>query len=401
MARAKLLKDHKRHTTLVEKLETLTGKSSKRVRKALRAAAGLKPRKQAVKSLEKFIADNPWKAVKGVKKPRKMTVKEKKDLVRIDVALASDPNRFDAVKDAPKAAGTYATDYQFHKKWLKGLAVTDNLPSNTWKAVLLSEEMQYVRRYYDLYVLDDNYKEKLVGSWLDVNRAAASENWRFVLRIRKCPGCTQALGRAACPHVLDSSAAIRCQDLGPLTTHLDNLRQSLNAIISYRGCVQESYSILVRPSTTITGPSSGGTWSNGKRVRVFATASRLLMRAPGVKELNKGDPKVIYRAGKLLGFQDGKVAFYGRCPVLVPLSLWLYGSGAEVSLPLVAFHGPFGKSTNDGIVARARSMDELLKVGVGAPEVMIKDAPDGLIIPTRRERSLLASGPSTGSGSAR
>ena len=376
----KLLKEYRKLDGLVAKLAAQTGKPANEVVAALSKVAALTPRKNATAALKKFIESSKPPAVKGKSAPKKLTVKEQNALLRMYAGMAKDPNRYTGVQSASSAAASFANDYQFHPKWLKSLTVSANAPSDLWKAALLSEEARYLRTYYDLFVLDDSYKESAVAQWGDVTKLAPSENWRFVLRIRRCPACKATLGTAECNAVLDPVQKTQCQDLGPLTMHLGNLRDTINAITFYRGSAQESYSVLVRPSTTITGPSEGGVWLNGKRARVYEAAAKLLMREPGVLEIAKGTKKVTYKAGKLLGFQEGKVSFYGRCPFCVPVSVWLHVTGTEEQFPLVAFHGPYGKSTNAGVEARAASMNELLNAGVGATEVKLKDLSNGLVM---------------------
>ena len=168
--------------------------------------------------------------------------------------------------------------------------------------------------------------------------------------------------------------------MGALTAALKALRVSINDITFYRGAAQESYSLLVRQSTSITGPSPDGTWLNGKRVKVGTVTSSLLMREPEAKRISQGQKAPSYKAGSVLGYQDGSSKFYGRCPFHVPLSLWLYLVGTEEHLPLVAFHGPYGDSDIKGVQTRADSMNELMKAAGGDGSTSLGSSRNGLIM---------------------
>ncbi|CAN96999.1 hypothetical protein predicted by Glimmer/Critica [Sorangium cellulosum So ce56] len=302
----------------------------------------------------------------------KLTKKEEKTLAsltkRRDAKLQKDPHHYDDARIPDANRAKFASSYNFHPKILKGLCVGDGgAPSVAWRAALAEEGAAPLRDYYDLYFIQNDWSEGVVPWGQDLSGVTAMSNWRFFLRLKSCV-CGEYLGAGACA---------QCEPRGPYTTALANLRQAVDAVTFYRCTCQESYSILLRQETEVIGSSATGQWMQGKFVSVKAAAARLLMRAPDEHDNSHG--KLVIKSGPLLGFQDQSVGFYGRCPYLLPVELWLPYRDVSHKLYLVAFHAPFGADNLDGIKLRAAAMRELLEGGVGKGS-KLGDEPDVMVI---------------------
>lgn len=268
---------------------------------------------------------------------------------------------------APPEAKRFASSYAFQPKLLKSLCVGELGATQDWLATLRSDEHTPTRAYFDLYyVREADWTEARVGWDTDISSVSVDCNWRFVLRLKRCSGCGDYLGVGACD---------ACGELGPYTTNLQNLSQAVDEVAFYRCTCQESYSILIRPDASVLGSSAQGLWIKDKLVSAKTIAARLLMRGPD--QLDPKDGKFL-KAGPFLGYQDRKIGFYGRCPYLLPIELWLPYEDVSRNLYMVAFHGPFGASTKAGVELRADAMREVLEAGVGMgskldaePHVMI------------------------------
>jgi len=339
---------------LRDKLREVTGRSEQRVEIWLKRAAKADTRREGKKLIIDSVKDNQGK-YKGRKK---FSEKNAGALLRLYAAYREDPTRFDPVKAASAAEKTFCESYSRHPVWLKRWAVDSTGPIDLWKQVLLSPECLPVRLYYEPFYVKDDFKEAQLANWDDVKQLPTQDSWRYVLRIRRCPGCDKSLGTGACDQVIHDT--LTCQAMGALSTSLGNLRGCINEITFYRGCVQESYSLLVRQSTTLSAPSQDGVWLNGKRVQMSWFQSGLLMYAPASKADSGAN-----KTGHLLGYQ-GSTKFYGRCPYKAPLDLWLYDGQEKIRLALIAFHGPYGDNSVQGVKARAASMDELMKADMGS-----------------------------------
>jgi len=366
--RAKLGRDYAAFCELWTKLREVTAKDSDDVASCLASASRAAKKLDGKKAIMKFVADHKG-AYKGRKK---FSEKNAGAILRMYVAYAADPKRFDPVKTATDAEKNFCTAYSAFPKWLTRWAVEGKVATGLWKQKLLSEDCTLIRLYYEGFYLDDNFNEVQQKNWDDLKKLATDDSWRYVLRIKRCPGCKQPLGTGACDQVIHGT--LTCQEMGPLLPSLNNLRGCINEITFYRGSAQESYSLLVRQSTTIFAPSQDGVWLNGKRAQMSWFQAGLLMHAPA----SQAD-SINQKSGNVLGYQDGKTKFYGRCPYKAPIDVWLFDAQEKTRLALVTFHGPYGADTIEGVQARAASMDELMKADVGAG-VALADTEHALVM---------------------
>jgi hypothetical protein len=302
----------------------------------------------------------------------KLTKKEESTLLALtkkrDKNLLADPKHYDAVKSPEPGMKTFASSYNYQPKLNKKLCVAADMPVQAWKATLLQEEFKPIRDYYELRRTEDDWTEQTLAWDADISSVPPAQNWRFLLRLRPCPGCGKSLGSGDCGV---------CEDYGAYTTALANLREAVDDVTFFMCTCQESYSILLRQETEVLASSAQGQWLQGKLVSVKANAAELLMRAPDVRDTTHG--KITIKAGALLGYQDAKIRFYGRCPYLLPIELWLPYHDVSHKLYMVAFHGPFGDSDKAGVALRAAAMRELMNAGVGSGS-KLGDEKDVLIL---------------------
>ncbi|PRP93289.1 hypothetical protein ENSA5_43110 [Enhygromyxa salina] len=297
---------------------------------------------------------------------KKLTKKKAKKLTRLQKAYTQ--GNLEGAEKANAAQKKLARDYAFFPRFLKSLCTGESGPSTDWKVVLTAKRFEALRFYYDTLVLDNQLKAQPV----DVTTLAnldPQHNWRVVFELKRCSACNLSLGSGDC----DS-----CEQYGPYSLPLKLLRASVDEITFYRCSAQESYAVLLRPNAETFGPSSRGIWLRGKCAAAHVVASNLLMRAPDELITSTSGPgPVKLKAGRLLGYQDNtnKLGFYGRCPFKLGLELWLPGETKSRHVPMVAFHGPFGASTNAGIEIRAAAMKELIRADVGVARLDNKGQP--------------------------
>jgi hypothetical protein len=284
-----------------------------------------------------------------------LSLQKKHDRIKIDnpgdYALLSQPS-----PELKRFAGLYAMS----PKFLKPICVDDNgNPTNGWIAAIGEEEVQkVVFTYYNLMLLDDKYElqqplDPTFAVWLP------ADNWRVVFRLKRCEGCGEKLGTGKCS---------ACEELGAYTTTLQNLKGVLDTLAYYRSAAMESYSVLVRQSAEVFGPSTNGIFLSGKQAAVHQVSAGLVMYAPPEVIVQNGG--VAEFTGRLLNYQvnDNKgLGFYGRCPFRLTVEFSLPG-GSHIPMPMVAFHGPFGASTIDGVRARAAALRELMNADVGVAQ---------------------------------
>ncbi|ATB46561.1 hypothetical protein [Corallococcus macrosporus] len=309
-----------------------------------------------------------------LKKKKKLTKKETAALKRLrkkrDKNLEADDGYYDVAKRARKHAGQkkFLGNYGYFPKLTKALCVTEQgAPTQTWLEHLRDESFTLVRDYYQLVYVKDDWSEQVLDWSVDISSCPAKDNWRFMLRLKKCT-CGESLGSGSCGF---------CEELGAYTTSLQNLRQAVDSLTFYMCTCQESYSILLRQETDVMNSSTAGVWVKDKLVSVKSAAARLVMRAPDELDTSHGKP--VLKAGTLLGYQDNSIGFYGRCPYLLPVELWLPYRGTSQMMYLVAFHGPFGASTNAGVELRAAAMRELMSAGT-EPSKALDDEENVMVI---------------------
>ncbi|MCA9608496.1 MAG: hypothetical protein KC619_22985 [Myxococcales bacterium] len=286
--------------------------------------------------------------LRAAQKGGKLTKKQEGDLKKLKKrrdGYRSD-RRYSAAKHASKEQRSFASDYNYLPKMLKSFCVSDNAQSGAWLERLRQSEHAPLESYYDLRMLADD----LTDVDPDLSRVG-KDNGRFFLKLKHCvnPSCSKHHGTGDCD---------TCGHLGPLSVSLSNLRQCIDDLTFYRCNAEETYAVLLRQNVECYGPSSRGVWIADKQVSVKTVASTLLANAPAPEQIDPEQVKVV--VGRVLGFADGKAKFYGRCPYRVPIELWLPGASASIMVPLVAFHGPFGKSTLEGIKIRRAAMTEVL-----------------------------------------
>ncbi|MGI4755351.1 MAG: hypothetical protein ACRYGF_00705 [Janthinobacterium lividum] len=423
-----------RRADLIEKMARLTGTppDQEEVKKMLKIAASNTVQKAGVAVIDTFL-DAQYEARKeeadeinrendeeyrrlldgrkratGVKKPVPVTVKnptvalkEKRWLVRIGQKLQANPSLFQEVESLTVACQDFLSHYKRYPKWRKSHAVdpkTDQ-PSDAWKNVLYQAEMVLLLWYYELRAVDTNFNEVPLN-WNQLSSISADDNWRLLLHLRRCPACNALLGKGTCDAIAISAAEVRstmqipsgtqlglagvtCKDLGPYSTSLSNLRQTVAAVVAkYFGAVHESYSVLVRPASEVTDASSQGTWLFQKQVNVMAGATKLLMRTPDVVTFAPpgSTAQPTRTPGTMLKFQAEKSGFYGRNPFCIPLRLWLPDTQAHVDVALATFHGPFGGNNVDDIKLRADAMREMLQAGVFNTNQSLQDTPNALVM---------------------
>lgn len=315
------------------------------------------------------------KKKKGGKKGKKKSLTKKDEArlkairKRLDKAKKDDEELYKTAKKASSKRRSFASEYMWNPKLNKGLCVDDrSRPATNWRELFVRDEWAPVRDYYELTYVESDWKLTPLAWNADLSGVGASDNWRFVMRLKKCGGCGRGLGTEACD---------QCSGVGPYTTALENLRQTVDSVTFYMCTCQESYSLLLRPDTERYGPSSTGQWMRDKMVSVKTTAGRLMMRAPDRRDTSHGP--VVISAGPMLGYQDGTVGFYGRCPFLLPTEVWAPHTDVGIPLYLVAFHGPFGASTNGGVELRAKAMRELWKAQA-SPGRALKDEGEVMVI---------------------
>ncbi|NVJ09705.1 hypothetical protein HUW63_31345 [Myxococcus sp. AM001] len=329
----------------------------------------------AMVKLQRDVRDlNRIESLEKKKKTKKLTKKESAALTRLTKKkaknLKADSRYYAAAERARKNASLkkFLGDYGYHPKLLKGLCVDlKGAPTQAWMEQLRDDAVLPVRSYYKLIYVQDDWSEQELDWSTDISTCPPQDNWRFVLRLKRC-ACGESLGSGSCGS---------CEDFGAYTTPLQNLRQAVDALTFYMCTCQESYSILLRQGTGTQGSSSMGVWMKDKLVSVKSAAARLVMHAPGEEDTSHGMP--VFKAGMLLGYQDNSIGFYGRCPYLLPVELWLPYRGTSHMMYLVAFHGPFGPSTLAGVELRAAAMRELMNAGTGSSK-KLEDEADVMVI---------------------
>jgi hypothetical protein len=257
----------------------------------------------------------------------------------------------------------FASKFNYSQKMLVALCENGKAPTLTWLEKIYNEEQRQIVDYYDLYVLDDSLKAKKVI--LAGFNPSAKDNWRYLLKLKKCEACETYFGTGEPPY---SCASCSGSYDG---THLQNLRECIAEVTWYRCNHEEAYSVLVRPSTQVHGPSTNGVWLTGKAVTVFSIGASLMTHVPSDGSKQSAD--------NLLGYTDPNSRFYGRAPYRVNLSLTLMDNEA-VTMPLIGFHAPYGKSTIDGIKARVSSLESILDGASTIGKMKILDCPVGILI---------------------
>ncbi len=300
-----------------------------------------------------------------------------------------------------------AWKYRRHKDKPKKPFIQANfdkkLSSGGWKQFY--DEYETLQHYYVPYRISTG------AEIADLSTVSEQDEDDIELRLRRCGSCNVHRGHSA--------ECEDCVDFGPYSTGLSNLRDMLAEVSTLRRSKMqlETYAALIKPGNTESGRPDGLIMLQGKAAGVSRFGCRLLRFKPppllssldrlGLlqRKLGVAETKALDMATKMaldmrpetqsipsgsedamleeamnrlaiptheapskeLGFGTRGSSFFGRSPMLIPLLLRPYGASADLRVPLVAFHAPYGKDTTAGYEARMAALVEVREADVDDP----------------------------------
>ncbi len=306
-------------------------------------------------------------------KPKKVTTTQAETLAKIvkknKKAADKHPLLVAAALKATPALQAAATEYLYFPKLLVAhCANPDGSRNGVWKKVVVADQAKPLRDYYEIGYHDLKGDFTLFASPKELLDFDVAHDARVAFKLKRCAACKKSYGYG-------EGSCATCNQFSHYSLGLKYIEELLSQIAFspfFRPPQMESYAVLYKPSLAVFGPSSNGVFCADKQAVVHPMSAALVMRAPPEVTSTKPGvaPVIAFRYGELLGYQTkakkNEIGFYGRCPYVLPVEIVPPGATTSISLPIVAFHGPYGKDTLDGIKARAEAMREMLKADVGA-----------------------------------
>lgn len=302
----------------------------------------------------------------------------------------------------PKRLYLYGNPNTFFPKFLKSLA------NGVWKTKYA--ESAALRAYYA------PYSQSADAPLADYRTVIATAEPDVEFRLQRCGTCRAHLGNGGCD---------ACAWSAEEEPYLTAIRETIAEVaFTLAGVQLETYGVLVRPTAIGIDGGDGLIYfddkfagvdvrgcllaSHGVAPRPVADVIKAAQKAlnctetgvvdiPTVSAIRSfqasanltvngtlDDPtltalRVPTKQKTPLGYQVSSSKFYGRSPFLIPLVVSI--NGAETRVPLVAFHAPYGKETEDALNARGDSVvaihdanrGDLNTVGTGPDSIIMGD----------------------------